>query len=55
MDTINNDLLDLDDAQNYHKSGIVFAIIVFLYQILICFFYGYWFSYEENTAINVFD
>ncbi len=35
-------------------NGIAFAIVVFLYQIMICLFYGFWFNYQPITTYTVF-
>ena len=45
----------VDNPDDYHRSGLVFAIFVFLYQVMICLFYGYWFNYQAYTTANIFD
>lgn len=36
-------------------NGIVFGILIFAYQIMICLFYGFWFRYQPDTLTLAFD
>jgi hypothetical protein len=36
-------------------NGLAFAIVVFLYQLMICLFYGHWFNYQPITVSTIFD
>ena len=45
----------VDNPDDFHRSGIVFAIVVLLYQVMICLFYGHWFNYQPHTTVNIFD
>jgi hypothetical protein len=35
----------VENPEDHHTSGIVFAFVVLAYQIMICLFYGFWASY----------
>lgn len=35
----------VENPDDYHISGIVFAGVVLAYQVMICIFYGLWASY----------
>jgi len=43
------------NPDDFHRSGLVFAILVFAYQVMICLFYAYWMNYQVYTTTNVFD
>lgn len=34
------------NPDDHHKSGVIFGIVVFLYQVMICLFYGFWTGYS---------
>ena len=43
----------LKPARN--ANGIGFGILLFLYQIMICLFYGFWFGYNQVTLVFTYD
>ena len=43
------------NPDDFHMSGIIFSVVVLLYQVMICLFYGFWFSYQPYTTANFFD
>lgn len=38
-----------------NRNGIAFGVLLFLYQIMICLFYGFWFRYQPITLAQSFD